>query len=207
MIEVIGAGWGRTGTFSLKSALERLGFGPCYHMFDLVRHHPEHAADWLAAARHEPVDWDRVLDGYRSAVDWPVCAFWRELMDHAPDARIVLTTRPPEDWYGSFQATISAGIPLEDPGDDDAMDAMIHEVIVGKSFAGRTTRDEILSAYREHVDDVRAAVPVERLLEWSVADGWGSLCRFLGVEVPEEPFPHVNTRDEFVGRSRRRRRD
>lgn len=205
MIEVVGAGWGRTGTFSLKSALERLGLGPCYHMFELFTHHPEHAASWRAAARGQDVDWTQLLAGYRSAVDWPACAFWPELVGEFGDAKVVLTVRPADDWYGSYRATISAGVPDDDPGDDDLAGSMVHHVVVRRSFGGSTDHADVLAAYAANVERVRSAVPADRLLEWSVRDGWRPLCRFLDVEVPDEPFPHVNTRDEFAQRARRRR--
>jgi hypothetical protein len=195
---VIGAGWGRTGTLSTKVALEALGFGPCYHMIEVFRSHPEHRSDWLAAARGEPVDWHRLLAGYGSAVDWPVAAFWRELAAAFPAAKLLLTTRDPERWSDSFESTISAGIPREPPGPEDLGGSMLHEVIVRRSFAGRSSsREELLERYGEHVEEVRAGVEPDRLLVWSVAEGWGPLCAFLGVPEPDQPFPHVNDRADF----------
>lgn len=196
-LAVIGAGWGRTGTLSTKVALERLGFGPCYHMIEVFRSHPEHRTDWLAAARGQPVDWHRVLADYQAVVDWPAAAFWSELADAFPEAKVVLTHRDPVSWYESFTATISDGIPREHPGDDDVNGAMMHEVIVRRSFAGASSRDELLRRYDEHVDEVRAAFGDDRLLVWSVAEGWPRLCAHLGVHVPDEPFPRVNDREDF----------
>jgi hypothetical protein len=90
-IEVIGAGLGRTGTTSLKAALEELGFDPCYE--DLFGH-PEHVQLWEAAARGKSVDWNELFGGYRVATDWPVCLFYEELMHSYPDAKVILTLRP-----------------------------------------------------------------------------------------------------------------
>ena len=91
-LAVIGAGFGRTGTMSLKVALERLSFGPCYHMIEEMEH-PEHDALWQAASDDKPVDWERLFAGYRAAVDWPVAAFWPELASHYPEAKTHLAER------------------------------------------------------------------------------------------------------------------
>ena len=105
-LQVIGAGYGRTGTLSLKLALEHLGFQRCYHMFEVLDQHPEHIADWAAAHRGEAVDWDGLFEGYRAAVDWPACNLWRELAEHYPEARVVLTLRDAHSWHASVLRTI-----------------------------------------------------------------------------------------------------
>jgi hypothetical protein len=197
-LDVVGAGWGRTGTLSTKLALEQLGFGPCYHMIEVFRTHPEHRAIWRRAALGHQVDWSEIFSEYRAAVDWPACAFWRELADAYPHAKVLLTYRPADDWFASFDATISNGIPRQHPGDDDETGAMMNEVIVQRSFQNRTaTREELVERYREHLAEVRGALPAERLLVWSPKDGWEPLCEFLDVPVPSEPFPRVNDRADF----------
>lgn len=196
-LEVVGAGWGRTGTLSTKVALDRLGFGPCYHMSEVFFAHPEHRHLWTAAARGEPVDWDALFAGYRSAVDWPACAFWPELCAAYPDAKVLLTARDPESWYDSYASTIAGGVPADAPG-GDGIDAMVHAVLVERSFGGRAgPQEHLVDRYRRHVAEVTSTVPADRLLVWSVADGWDPLCRFLGVPVPDDPFPRVNDRAEF----------
>lgn len=196
-LDVIGAGWGRTGTLSTKIALEQLGFDACYHMIEVFGH-PEHIATWRAAARGEPIDWGAALEGYRAAVDWPACEFWRELFDAFPDAKVLLTMRPAEAWYDSFSSTISNVIPSEHPGEDDAISAMMHEVIVQRSFGGhKGDAQELQRLYEEHVAEVVATVESDRLLCWSVSDGWAPLCDFLGVAVPDTPFPRANDREQF----------
>lgn len=197
-LEVIGVGWGRTGTMSTKVALERLGFGPCHHMIEVFQREPAHTRGWREAARLGSADWDELYGGYRAAVDWPTCGFWREVVDAFPDAKVLLTRRDAGSWYDSFDATIRAGIPPEHPGDQDVTAAMLHEVVVQRSLGGRIgTREQLLEAYRRHVAEVEATVPADRLLTWSVAEGWPPLCAFLGVDEPDEPFPRVNDRDSF----------
>jgi hypothetical protein len=210
-MRVIGVGFGRTGTASLKIALERLGAGPCYHMFEIVEH-PERARGWLAAARGEPVDWGTVLAGFESTVDWPGAAFWRELLDAYPESVAVLTVFDPQRWYDSMARTIFRGAPrAQSPfarrltrvvlaGNRDMRDFadMVHEVVADRVFGGRTgERDHAVEVYERHLADVRATVPADRLLVFDVADGWPPLCAFLGVPVPDEPFPHVNDTAEF----------
>lgn len=197
-VRVIGAGWGRTGTLSTKVALECLGFGPCYHMIEVFRTHPEHRAQWRRAAAGEHIDWSAIFSGYEAAVDWPACAFWRELADAYPEAKVLLTYRPAADWYESFDATISNGIPREHPGEEDETGAMMNEVIVKRSFKGRAgSRDELIKRYEEHVAEVQEELPADRMLLWSPMEGWERLCAFLGASVPAEPFPRVNDRADF----------
>ena len=111
MLEVIGAGFGRTGTLSLKAALEQLGFGPCYHQYELVGH-PDHASSWSAANQGDRDALRVPLLGYKSTVDWPGCSFWRELSDLLPEAVVVLSVRPSERWYASFRETVGAVLAL-----------------------------------------------------------------------------------------------
>jgi Sulfotransferase domain len=94
-MRVIGAGFGRTGTLSLKRALEDLGFGPTYHMQEVMRR-PSHIGRWLRYARSGEVDWDELFSGFRSAVDYPVSCVWEELASHYPDAKVVLSVRDPQ---------------------------------------------------------------------------------------------------------------
>ena len=197
-LEVVGAGFGRTGTFSLKLALERLGLGPCYHMFEVGRN-PGHRDLWMAMAEGADHDWEEILAGYRSAVDWPAAAFYAPLMERYPEAKVVLTVRDPEAWYESARATI-----VPDPerlGEDTS--PMTRRVIWDGVFDGRVhDREHALAVFRRHVAEVRARVPRERLLVYDVREGWEPLCAFLGVPVPAEPYPHRNTTEEFHARER-----
>jgi hypothetical protein len=201
-LEVIGPGFGRTGTASLKRALEVLGFGPCHHMEEVFAH-PEQVPHWQAVAARRPVDWDAVFAGYRSQVDWPGAHVWRELAEHYPEAKVVLTVRPEEAWWRSFSATIGelvaerARFPLP-PHVAAMLEAAGVEMVEKQTFGGGITdKAGALAAFRRRTEEVRAAIPPARLLVFDVAEGWEPLCRFLGVPVPEGPFPQVNSAEEF----------
>jgi len=200
-IEVIGAGFGRTGTTSLKAALEQLGFDKCHHMSEVIAH-PEQAEGWLAAHAGEPVDWDALLAGYRSTTDWPACGFYRELMEAYPEAKVVLSVRDPARWYESVRETIYPltreaprwFVRLFAPG-LYAVNRLGTDMIFDGVFGGRfEDREHALAVYAAHVEEVERAVPPERLLIYSVKQGWEPLCAFLDVPVPEGPFPHLNER-------------
>lgn len=198
-LQVLGAAWGRTGTLSVKVALERLGFGPSYHMLEVFRAHPEHKAAWIDAARGADVSWDSVFADYRSAVDWPACAFWRELTAAYPDMKVIVVEREPELWLDSFKATVRRGIPTTAPPMDDLTQTMMYEVVFRRSFRGQMlSNQDLLDQYSAHRDEVIAGVKPDCLLRWSLADGWSPLCQFLGVAEPDEPFPRVNDREDFV---------
>ena len=194
-LSVIGAGFGRTGTHSLKLALEMLGLGPCHHMSEVMRSEQQKA--WFrAAGRGEPVDWDQVYAGYNSAVDWPTAHFWRELAAHYPEAKIILTVRNSEDWYRSAKATI-----FNTMGPDSSPDSFGVAVIRNKVFGGNLDDEaHVIEVLEQHNADVIRTAPAGRLLEYNVADGWPKLCAFLGVSVPSEPFPLTNTTSEFQQR-------
>ncbi len=200
-LSVIGSGFGRTGTKSLKEALEHLGFGPCHHMHEILAH-PEQVPHWQMLAEGREVNWNRVFEGYRSQVDWPGAHFWRELAQEFPDAKVIHTIRPEESWWASFSVSIVRlvqnyrDMPLPAHA-VDILDAWCD--LVGKeTFNGRLDdRETALAAYRQRTRDVREALPSDRLLVFDVADGWEPLCRFLGTPVPEIEFPHRNLRNDF----------
>jgi hypothetical protein len=199
-VKVIGAGFGRTGTLSMKAALERLGFGPCYHMVEFIQHR-EHAPSWMAALRGETIEWDTVFAAYESTTDWPACNFWRELADTYPEAKVVLTVRDPERWWSSVDSTIFAAYRSDELPGADAVAALMRpmaELLMETTFDGLVSdKEHVIRRYEEHNDRVRAGVAPERLLVYQVAQGWGPLCDFLGVEAPDEPFPHLNEGANF----------
>ena len=195
-LEVIGAGFGRTGTMSLKMALDQLGFGPCYHMVEVFKN-PIAPDYWAAAASGAAMDWDAVFAGYQSTVDWPSTDYWRELLAHAPNAKIILTVRDPEAWFRSTQATIFG--PLNDRMIDDASSkGVMLRAIFDRNFGGmRHDRATSIAAFLAHNAAVRRDAPPAQLLEYDIAQGWAPLCGFLGVPVPDAPFPRVNSTEEF----------
>jgi hypothetical protein len=161
-LQVIGSGLGRTGTMSTKLALEQLGLR-CHHMVEVFMN-PQSIPLWIDAGNGKP-DWDAIFDGYAAMVDHPGCAYWRELMDFYPDAKVLHTVRDPDKWFDSTQATIfnpDRPFPAEGP--------------------------------------MLAGVPKDRLLVFNVAEGWGPLCAFLGVPVPDTPYPRENSTEQFVAR-------
>jgi len=198
-LQVIGAGYGRTGTLTLKTALERLGFGPCHHMLEVMGN-PQQVAFWNRAADGEPVDWEEVYIDYRSTVDWPGCSFYAELADRYPDAKVILSKRDPDRWYESMSETIlkgmtEMGLKTEVPRDNPMYFGAV--LIARKVFQYDYSRESAAAALEQHNAAVRAAIPPARLLEYEVADGWDPLCAFLGVQVPDEPFPRTNERENF----------
>lgn len=196
----MGAGLGRTGTTSLKAALEQLLGGPCYHMIEVFGH-PEHVPRWQAAAADpRSADWDGLFEGYAATVDWPACSFWPELTDRWPDALVLLSTRADADeWFRSTQNTIFGQFPdSADPAEVPEHLRWMVDVLGSRFTADLHDRDACVAAYEAHNDAVREATAPARLLEWSPGDGWGPLCARLGVPVPEEPFPHLNTSEEWL---------
>ena len=191
-LEVIGAGFGRTGTDSMREALAILGLGPCHHMYE-VNSNEEQKRLWRAVAKGTSPDWNMLFSGYRSCMDWPSAHYWRELIEFYPDARVVLTWRSPESWWQSFEKTIVAGI----AGSQD-MESLGITLIAKQVFGGRPAdRATAIAAYEANVEAVFKAVPAERLLVHRLGDGWEPLCAHLGVSVPDQPYPNRNNAQAF----------
>ena len=189
-LRVIGPGLGRTGTYSLKLALERLLGGRCHHMAEVLADPERHLPLWAPVLRGEAVDWEEVFAGYVAQVDFPGAAFWPELSEAFPDALVVLSTRPADAWYRSAASTI---FQLDDShGSSPFRDVWLERF--GDRFDDPAA---MIASYERHNAAVRAAIPPDRLLEWTVADGWEPLCDRLGVPVPDEAFPWTNTTEEF----------
>ncbi|MDH3740546.1 MAG: sulfotransferase family protein [Hyphomicrobiales bacterium] len=191
-LSLIGAGFGRTGTESMKLALEQLGLGRCHHMREVID--DENLRDrWRKVVNGGPADWDRLFDGFGCTVDWPSAHYWRELAAHYPDAKILLTVRSPDSWYKSFSNTI-----LKVIESGDSLTGMGPQLVGKKIFGGRAgDRDHAISIYERNTADVLAAFPPERLLTYTVGDGWEPLCAFLGKPVPDTSFPRTNSTEQF----------
>ena len=191
-LSVIGAGFGRTGTESMKLALEMLGLGPCHHMKEVLVD-PEQTALWRKIAAGDPPDWEAAFAGYIAAVDWPSAFYWRELADRYPEAKLLLTVRSAESWHASMEKTIFKT--LRKSTDHDSVGL---KLIAGGVFGGRLDDPaHAIATYERNNAEVEAAFPPERLLTYHLGDGWKPLCDFLDRPVPDAPYPRSNSADEF----------
>ena len=193
-LRVVGAGLGRTGTHSLKLALETLLDAPCYHMME-IRDRPDDADVWRRAAEGETLDLTRSIEGYAATVDWPTAAFWRQFSQENPDAVILLSTRASsQEWWESANSTIFEVSRQMDPG---PVYHMLNSLFPSTFTADFSDHDAAVAAYDAHNAAVRRHAPADRLVEWRPGDGWQPLCEALGTPAPDQPFPHSNARDDF----------
>jgi uncharacterized protein YndB with AHSA1/START domain len=193
-LEVIGTGYGRTGTDSMREALNILGFGPCHHMFE-VTDNPVMKARWRAFMQEGNADWTSLFEGYRSCVDWPSAHYWRDLVEVYPQARVVLTWRDPDSWWTSFESTILRFVQSTEDR------ASVAVKVIEKAFGDQAAdRGQMMAAYEAHVSDVIATVPEDRLLVHRLGDGWEPLCAHLGVGVPSVPYPSRNATADTLRR-------
>lgn len=214
-IKVIGAGFGRTGTASLKIALERLGFGPCYHMVEVIKN--GYVGNWekVADEQGKNYDWDKVYRPkpgvvYQSAVDFPAAAYYKDMLRQYPHAKVILTVRDSaQQWHESAKETIASDflhtktfpnvvattvLASNFARFDKMADRAVWEPVFGSKENLRKNGPQI---YTDWVEEVKRTVPPDQLLVMNVKEGWEPLCRFLGVPVPPEPFPRVNDRQAF----------
>ena len=193
-LEIVGAAYPRTGTVSLKLALEELGFGPCHHMAEIIAH-PEMGALWIAAAQGRP-DWEAIFAGYKSCADAPSCYVWREITAKYANAKVILTERDPQEWFESTQATVfspqwvaaTLKMPL-----GPFFQAAVYDFYGDKIH----DRDFMIATYKSYCADVKQTIAPDRLLVYRTGSGWEPLCGFLGVPVPSTPYPKANQRDEM----------
>ncbi|MBT8449302.1 MAG: hypothetical protein KJO69_06410 [Gammaproteobacteria bacterium] len=201
LMQIIGTGVGRTGTYSLKLALNQLGFGPCHHMEEVLHNMPTQVPLWTAAV-NDKADWSAIYDGYPSAVDWPTAGFFRELVATYPDAKFVHTERNAESWADSFGGTIYTLLQGKDKAPPEMQDwlAMASGVITKTGFPEGLDKNGLIHAFNAHNYAVKETIPADRLLVFQVKQGWQPLCDFLGVDAPDEDFPRTNDRAEFWDR-------
>lgn len=209
-LKVIGAGLGRTGTESLKQALELLGYAKCYHMWELIQH-PEHLPAWQELGEGRRPDYDRLFEGYQSTSDFPAALYYREFMAEFPDAKVILTVRDSQRWFESASRTILRRIPSPVLGIMSTIGLASKRVrafaqvnryaraLVHDGFFEGRVRDpaHTIAIYDRWNEEVRRTVPHERLLVFEVKEGWGPLCAFLGCAVPDLPFPRSNDSASF----------
>jgi Sulfotransferase domain len=199
-LQVIGAGLGRTATFSLKFALEHLGFGPCYHMSEVFAQGRRSVPQWLDVIQGRP-DWESVFSGFQSTTDYPACTWWRELAAYYPKAKVILTVRDADSWFDSVSETIFSES-MQGPVMNTPVGAMMKGAIFD-AFGDKVNDRRFMTDWFERRNQqVIDALPPERLLVYSPKEGWEPLCQFLGVPVPKGPYPRVNSRDEIKEASR-----
>ena len=196
-LKVVGSGLGRTGTKSMQTALNMLGVGPCHHMVEVFAH-PESMQWWIDASEGRP-NWDLIFKDYQSMVDYPGAAFWKQLADHYPDAKVLHTVRDPDKWFDSTQATIFAP-QAQARTDGESVRERFFASFMGPMRGHLDDRAFMTDHFRKHTEAVKAAIPAERLLVFEVGEGWDRLCKFLGVPVPAEPYPSENSTAEFQAR-------
>jgi hypothetical protein len=212
-LKVIGAGWGRTGTESLKIALEQLGFDRCYHGFELFNDGAR-LKYWKQLHETGTTDFEALFKGYQAAVDFPSARYYRELMQQYPEAKIILTVREASGWYDSCAATI---FKKPEPVKFALLKMLgkistklayipriyyhIQDFLYKDTFHGKIENKEaMMLLYDQWNEEVKRTVPPERLLVYEVRQGWEPLCRFLGVPVPATPFPSTNSKENFQKR-------
>lgn len=199
-LQIIGAAFARTGTDSLAQALEQLGVGPCYTMYNVLTSE-EQIGYWVDVAAGLPPDWPNIFAGCQASLDWPVATFWRELMEVYPEATVLLTKRDPEAWYESYSKTI---LPIiwetlaMAPEERSQFRSMVLDIEGDRIFGGRLHEPEhMIQCYRDYMAEVEASVPKERLLTYELGSGWQPLCDWLGVPLPDIPYPKTNAPAEF----------
>lgn len=195
-MRVIGAGLGRTGTNSLKIALEVLLGGPCYHMFELFQR-PQDVTTWEAALQDEPVDWSHFMQGWSACVDWPAAPFFDRLADAFPDALVLLSVRDPAEWYQSASQTIFDLMRKAPREEQHPIQRLVESQLARWMTADIENESEMIAAFERHSARVRTLVPKNRLIEWRPGDGWEPLCTALKIPIPSQPFPHSNAGGDF----------
>jgi Sulfotransferase domain len=208
-LKVIGAGCERTGTYSQKLALEQLGLGPCHHMHELPRN-PHLVPLWVRALNGEAGLWDEIFANYAATTDAPARLVYRELAEHYPDAKVILSVRDPERWADSMFATVLRPLIQPDPDGRPSPPQMLALFQGLAAYSARKaaaegrapppfppTREALIESFIAHNEEVTRTIPPERLLVYEVKDGWSPLCKFLDVAVPDTPFPRENSTADF----------
>ncbi len=212
-LKVIGAGWGRTGTESLKMALEQLGFDRCYHGFDLMNDGRK-LQYWKQLHTERTTDFHALFKGYVAAVDTPAAYYYRELMQQYPDAKVILTVRDAGKWYDSAANTIFKRPPpvkyallkfmgrlFKKLSYVPQIDEHLQAIFFDDAFNGKIEDKKAMMAwYNEWNEQVKNTVPPTKLLVYNIAQGWEPLCAFLNVPVPDNPFPQTNKKEGFQKR-------
>ena len=211
-IKIIGAGFPRTGTTTLKTCLETLGHSKVYHMKELLVN-PERLHHWKTLDETGDTDWDALYNGYDATVDFPGYPWYKEHMKRFPEAKVILTVRDFESWHKSVDKTVFRAGP-QTPGEKIKMMGKLlmssrarkvvkcikffKKIFFAEELKGKF-EDKVFAkkVWDDHIAEVKSFVPADKLLVYDVRDGWGPLCKFLGVEEPAEPLPHLNKKENF----------
>lgn len=217
-LAVIGAGYGRTGTASMQQALTILGFGPCYHMFEVSKDmRKKQQWDQVGLTDDDcisDVDWDAIFQGYQSTVDFPAAYYYQQLYKKYPNAKVILTVRDPEKWWNSYKETIGPSTPfwrfvytvtgLITGQRSFVWDRMVGNCVYKKIAGSRAKAREkqaAIAGFNAHNNEVKATIPSDKLLVFEVKQGWEPLCTFLDCPIPKDtPFPHTNDTAHFKER-------
>ncbi|GAA6186160.1 sulfotransferase family protein [Aliiglaciecola sp. NS0011-25] len=192
-IKIIGAGMGRTGTASLKVALETLGLGQCYHMTEVLKN-PKTATDWSNAAEGN-ADWDKIFNGYTATVDNPGCNYWKELADYYPQGKVILTVRDADKWFESTSETIHSSA-FAGFIKNSSFGEMVQKTVWDIMENRMDDRKYMIDFFNNRTAEIIDYIAPERLLVYKVSEGWEPLCNFLDIPVPDTEFPRINSRDE-----------
>jgi hypothetical protein len=212
-LKVIGAGWGRTGTESLKIALEQLGFDRCYHGFALFNDGAK-LQYWRELHEKGSTDFDQLFKGYQAAVDFPAAYYYRQLMKQYPDAKVILTTRDAAKWYESAAHTIFKkpepvkfamlkwlGRISKKLNYTPQIYYHIQTFLFIEAFNGKIEdKAAMMAMFNQWTEEVKNTVPADKLLVYEVTQGWEPLCKFLNLPVPATPFPQTNKKESFQKR-------
>ncbi len=198
-MKLLNAGLGRTGTTSLRAALETLGYAPVFHtnsLFDSL----EDTALLTAALAGRRIDWHTFLTPYRSA-DWPAAFFYKDILRAHPEAKVMVSVRDPGGWFESLTEALEQMRKLELPSPRMKQAREFLELGLDTFFEGRLAdKSYMVHAFGRHTAAVKASVGPNNVLVYDVREGWGPLCAFLEVEVPLQAFPHLNQREIFTER-------
>ena len=192
-LKIIGVGMGRTGTASLKVALEALDIGRCYHMSDVLKN-PKCTSDWINAAEGKP-DWEKIFSDYSATVDSPGCYFWKELADYYPKAKVILTVRDANKWFDSINETIHSA-EFARFIKNSPFGEMVQKTIWDMMGNRMHDRKHMVNFFNKHSSEIVNSIAPERLLVYQISEGWEPLCNFLEVPIPDMVFPRINSRDD-----------
>jgi len=204
-LKVIGTGLPRTGTASLKGALQLLGYQQTYHMDNLLNN-PSQVHYWVELFDTGSTDYDALFEGFAASTDFPGFFAYKALLKQYPDSKFILTTRDPDIWYESIKNTVyqavTAFFQKDTPTDSmrrvEGVFQLLDRYLFGQFFKGTfLDKEKTLSLVNAYLDEINAIIPADKMLIYEISEGWQPLCDFLELRVPEIEFPYKNKREDF----------